>query len=87
MGANFSLGKCKTRAGFSAKLHNSRKLNLQRINGHFETILETPLLAVIKVSGVEIIVHGYGELHFKKCQDTKLMDQIAEEIYSVGLKK
>lgn len=85
MPIDFSLGKCKTKAGFSAKLQNPRKMNLVKIKEKFETILETPILLVIKEERVEIIVHGYGELLFKNCSDLELMEKIARKIYSVGL--
>ena len=82
---DFSLAKCKTKATFSAKLRKQSKLNLDQIKNKFEVILETPILLVVKVSGIEIIVHGHGELLFKKCSDTELMEKIADEIYRVGL--
>jgi hypothetical protein len=81
----FSLAKCKTKAAFSAKLRKPGKLNLGRIHKKFKTILETPILLVIKEQGVEIVVHGYGELLFKNCSDTKLMEKVAMDIYETGL--
>ena len=81
----FTIEKCRTKAAYSAKLKKSQSLDLQKIKQKFELILETPLLLVIKVEGVEIIVHGYGELFFKNCEDKNLMKKIAEMIYSAGL--
>ena len=83
----FSLGKCKTRAGYSAKLKNPQKLNLKKIKDHFETMLETPILIVIKTHQGEVIVHSYGELLFKEGKNMDEMEKIAGEIYEVGLKK
>jgi len=82
----FTLEKCKTKAAYSAKLKKQQKLDLQKIKKTFEIVLETPILLVVKVGGVEVIVHGYGELLFKDCQETDLMRKIAERIYSAGLK-
>lgn len=82
----FTLGKCKTRAAYSAKLKNPAKLNLKKIKEKFKVVLETPILVVIKEEGIEVIVHGYGELLFKKCEDIQLMEDISERIYGVGLK-
>ncbi len=88
---SFSLGKCKTKATYSAKLNQTgaqpKKLDLLKIKQHFEVLLETPILLVIKLAGVEIIVHGYGELLFKDCEDFPLMEKLAEKIYAVGLKE
>lgn len=81
----YNLAKCKTKAAYSAKLKKKGKLDLDKIKKKFEVILETPILLVIKEEGVEIIVHGYGELLFKKCEDVELMRKIADEIYKVGL--
>lgn len=81
----FSLGKCKTRAGYSAQLKKKQKLDLNKIKKKFEVILETPILLVVREEGIEIIVHGYGELLFKKGDDVSLMEGIARRIYSVGL--
>ena len=82
----FSLGKCKTRAGYSAKLPNPQRLDLKEIRHHFQTILETPILLVIKTEQGEVIVHGYGELLFKEGRDMDVMEKIARKVYSLGLK-
>jgi len=87
MKIKFSLAKCKTKAAFSAKLKNKKKLNLAKIKKKYEVLLETPILLVIKINNIEIIVHSYGELMFKKCNDTEWMEKTAEEIYEVGLGK
>ena len=84
---DFTIEKCKTKAAYSAKLKKQQKLDLIRIKKEFEVALETPILLVVKVEGLEVIVHSYGELLFKKCEDVELMRRIAEKIYEVGLKK
>lgn len=81
----FTIEKCRTKAAYSTKLKRPQLLNLQKIKQKFELVLETPLLLVIKIEGVEIIVHGYGELFFKNCEDKELMKRIAEGIYGAGL--
>lgn len=83
----FSIAKCKTKAGYSAKLRQQGVLHLQKIKQEFEIVLYTPILVVLKVQGVEVIVHKYGELFFKNCTDVALMERIAEKIYDVGLQK
>ena len=83
---DFNLEKCKTKAAYSTKLKKQQHLDLQKIKRKFETVLETPILLVLKVDGVEVVVHGYGELLFKKCDDVDLMRKIAEMIYGAGLK-
>ena len=83
----FSLAKCKTKAAHSAKLLQKGKLDLSEIKKKFATVMETPILLVIKTNTGEVIVHSHGEILFKKCTDTELMEKIAEEIYKVGLKK
>ncbi|HIG93025.1 TPA: hypothetical protein HA234_02370 [Candidatus Woesearchaeota archaeon] len=87
MSIAFSLGKCKTRAGYSARLQKAQKLNLLRIAQRFEVVMETPILLVIRVKSVEVVVQGYGELLFKECDDVPLMEEIAEEVFTVGLEK
>lgn len=83
----FSLGKCKTRAGYSAKLRNPQQLNLSKIKEIFETVLGTPILLVIKTEQGEVIIHGYGELLFKAGKDVEIMERIAKNVYEVGLGK
>ena len=82
---NFSLAKCKTKAAYSAKLKQQGKLDLIKIKNHYEILMETPILLVIKTAAGEVIVHTHGELLFKKCTDTDLMEKVAEEIYELGL--
>jgi len=86
MEPKFTLTKCKTKAAYSAKLVKKNKLNLDKVAEKYEVILETPILLVINSKAGEVIVHGYGELLFKKCENIDLMKKVAEEIYSVGLK-
>ena len=69
--------KCKTKAGYSAKLG---KIDLRKVKEKFEVLLDTPVLLVVKVNGVEVIVHGYGELLFRDCDDVKKMEKIAEMV-------
>jgi len=82
---DFTLGKCKTKATYSAKLKRPHSLDLHKIKKKFEVVLDTPILLVIFVQGIEVIVHGYGELLFKNCQDQESMRKIAGEIYETGL--
>jgi hypothetical protein len=82
----FNLEKCKTKAAYSAKLKKQQPLNLQKIKQKCTVVLETPILLVLRIDGVEVIAHGYGELLFKNCQDVELMKRIAEKIYAAGLK-
>ncbi len=86
MAINFSLGKCKTKAAYSAKLRQKGKLNLAKIKTKYGAVLETPILLVIKIDGVEIVVHSHGELMFKNCNDVSWMEKTAEEIYGIGLR-
>jgi|SRR3989338_10939906 len=85
----FTFGKCKTRAGYSAKLIKQGKLDLKKIKNHFETILETPILLVIKAEGLEIVVQEYGELLLKNgtAEQVELMEKVAGKVYRVGLGK
>ena len=89
MTLNFTFGKCKTRAGYSAKLIKQGKLDLKKIKEEFETILETPILLVIKTEGLEIIVHVYGELLFKngRVEQMELMEKIVKKVYEKRLEK
>lgn len=82
---SFSLMKCKTKAGYSAKLKTQQKLNLEAIKKKFKVVLETPILLVIEVKGMEVIIHGYGELLFKESHDSSVMEKIVQEIYEAGL--
>lgn len=85
MTIKFSFGKCKTKAAFKARLEQKGKLNLEKIKKKYQVILETPILLVVKIGDVEVIVHGYGELLFKRCDDAHKAEKIAEEIFLAGL--
>ncbi len=83
----FHVQKCKTRAGYSAKLVKQGKLDLSKLREKFDVVMDTPVLLVLSIDGIDVIVHGYGELLFKKCDDVKLAERIAEKIYGVGVDK
>lgn len=87
MTAEFTVEKCKTKATYSAKLKKQQQLNLKEIAKAVEVVLETPVLLVIRENDVEAVVHRYGEILFKNCTDTPLMEKIAEKIFGIGLKR
>ncbi len=81
----FTIAPCKTRAAYSAKPTKNVTLNLKKIKAAFETIIDTPIVLVIKEEGSEIIVHSYGELLFKTLNDEEKIKKITEKVYKVGL--
>ncbi len=83
----YSLEKCKTKAAYSAKLKKTRKLDLAAIKRKFPVVMETKILLLLKIEGIEIICHGFGELLFKNCEDKEKMARIAQDVYGVGLKR
>ena len=52
------------------------------LKSKFHTIIETPIVLVIKEDNIEIIVHEFGELLFKDSTDEKKMHKIAEKIFN-----
>jgi len=82
----FSLAKCKTKAAYSAKLKQQQTLDLKNIAQKYMVILETPILLVLKEQGVEIIVHRYGEIMFKNCDNVAFMEKAAQQIYYLGIR-
>ncbi len=85
MTIKFSLAKCKTKAAYSAKLQQKGKLDLKKVQEKFEVLMKTPILLIVRTEAGEVIVHSHGELLFKGCKDTELMEETSEKIYSVGL--
>jgi adenylyltransferase/sulfurtransferase len=82
----FTVQKCKTRAGWSARPKSQVKLDLNAIKKKFSVILDTPILIVVRKEGIpgDMIIHNYGEILFKELSDEKKIRKIAEEIYSTG---
>ncbi len=81
---DFSIAKCKTKATFSAKPRKQIILDLEKIKKMFTVVLETPILLVVKIEGIEVIVHKHGELLFKDSDDVPLMEKITKEVYETG---
>ncbi len=81
----FMVARCTTRAAYSAKPNKNVTLDLAKIKKKYETLLDTPIVVVIKIEGVEIVVHCYGELVFKEFYDEEKIKKIAKEIYGAGL--
>jgi adenylyltransferase/sulfurtransferase len=80
---DFTVQKCKTRKGWSAKPRRNIRLDLDSIKKRFKVILDTPILLVIDHEG-EIVVHDYGELLFKELNDERRIKEISDEIYVAG---
>ena len=84
----FILSKCKTKAAYSSRLKDQHyKLDLKILAKEFDVIIETPVVIVIKVENIELTVHNFGELLFRNTTDLDKMQEIAEQIYSVALKR
>jgi predicted DsbA family dithiol-disulfide isomerase len=83
----FTVSKCTTRAGYSAKPQKNISLNLKKIKEQFNTLIATPIVLVVEEDGHEIIVHNFGELLFKDISDEKKIKQLAEKIYRVGIEQ
>ena len=84
-GFAFTLAKCTTRAAYSAKPGRNVVLDLQSIRKQFPVVIDTPIVVVIREQGVEVVVHQYGELVFKRCDDMEKMKGIAERVYTAGM--
>lgn len=83
--SQFKVELCKTHAAMKTTLSKNGKLNLENIKKKFDTVLDTPILLVVKADGEEIIVHSYGELMFKTLKDEKRIEILAKKIYEAGL--
>ncbi len=84
----FILSKCKTKVAYSARLKSQQhKLDLKKLCREFEVVMETPVVIVLKIQGIELTAHNFGELLFRNCTDLDLMQEIAEKVYAVGLIK
>lgn len=83
----FTFEKCKTKGAYSAKLKLKEKLDLKKLNGHFEILAETPVLFLIKAGNHEIVVHAYGEVLFKNGDNQEEMKALASQIYTLTLGK
>ncbi len=83
----FLIVPCTTRSAYSAKTRTSIKLNLNKIKENFETIIDTPVVLVVKDkenTNTEIIIHNYGEIVFKNISDQNKMKELAEKIYAIA---
>ncbi len=71
--------KCQTKAGWSAK--KNVKLDLTELAKKYEVVLDSKILLVVKTECGEVVIHNYGELMFKECNDTEKIKKIAEDIF------
>jgi len=77
----FEIKKCKKKAAYTAKPKNNLKLDLDGLKNKFEVVFDSPLVLVLKIDEEEVVVHKYGELIFKKCEDMDKMEKIAKKIF------
>lgn len=87
----FKITYCKSKAGFSVKPLKKIRFNLERIKNKLKIMMDTPILLVVDredpLVREEIIIHSYGEIVFKKQEDTDKIAKIAKIIYDAGLEK
>jgi len=81
----FKVDYCKTKAAISSKLDKPKKLNLNKIKEKYETVIDTPILLVIKTKEGEVVVHGHGELLFKESKNKEKIKKISKELYMLSL--
>ena len=84
----FILSRCKTKVAYSTRLKFQQyKLDLKKLATTFQTIIETPVVIVLKIDGIELTAHNFGELLFRGCEDLDRMQKIAQKVYEAGLVK
>lgn len=81
----YKLEPCHTSNGFKATLVDGKRLNLKKLKGNFEIQVETPVVYVLKIEGVEVIAHKFGYLQIKNCQYKEIADALAKKVYGVLL--
>ncbi len=81
MEQTFTLKRCKTKKGYTAKMR--KRIDLKKIAKRYDTELETPVLAVIKTECGKTLVYDYGEIVFRESKNEEQMRKIAKEIYSI----
>ncbi|MBI4453889.1 hypothetical protein HY636_04570 [Candidatus Woesearchaeota archaeon] len=86
----FTITSCKTKQSCKAKLNKRQNLNLKNLKEKFNIVSDAGIALVLSVDGVEVVVHGYGELIFKiKTGKNKVsqaeIEKIAKKIFDVCL--
>ena len=84
----FTITPFKTKQSCKAKLNKPQKLNLINLNTKFKITSYAGIALVLNVDGMEVIVHGYGELIFKtenKKVTEKDIEHIARKIFDTAL--
>jgi len=84
----FTIEPCKTKQSCKAKLNKRQNLNLKNLKENFNVVSDEGIVLVLNVEGVEVVVHGYGELIFKtgknKVSQNKI-ESIAKKIFDACL--
>ncbi|MBI5798288.1 hypothetical protein HZA98_05315 [Candidatus Woesearchaeota archaeon] len=78
----FDIKECKTKGGYEVKPREKKKLDFSLLRKKFELVFDSPIALVLRVQGVEVIVHKYGELLVKQCKDVKKIESIARSVYA-----
>ena len=82
----YKIEYCKTKKGFEAKLDKRVKIDLETLKKEFKVVADAGIVIILEINNEEVIVHDYGTLLFKNCEDKKKAKEIAEKVYNVGLK-
>ncbi|HII71599.1 TPA: hypothetical protein HA265_02480 [Candidatus Woesearchaeota archaeon] len=78
----FTINRCKTKKGYSVKWN--KRLDLSKVGKKYEVEMDTPILLVIKTENGKVLVHEYGELIFRECEDEEKIRETAKEIYKIA---
>lgn len=82
----FSIKTCTTKAGYEATLEKPQPLVMDALRKQFTVVADAYIILVLNINGIEVIVHNYGKLVFKKNNDEQKLKRIAEQIFRVGVK-
>ena len=66
----FSLELCKSKAAYKATLGTPYRLDIDRVKASEPIILDGGLVIIVRINGIDTVIHEYGELMIKTGDET-----------------
>jgi len=80
-GVKYEIRMCDTKNQYSARPLIDMKIDFNRLKKKVNVKVESPIVLICEIEGVECLIHNYGEIFFRNSFDEKRVEKIVKFVY------
>ncbi len=83
----YEIRMCDTKNQYSARPLVEMKVDFARLKKSVKVLVESPIVLICNIDGVECLIHNYGEIFFRNTKNIKKMKIVADKVYRQSIDK